>query len=660
MNKGDTVFNSVLGKGTVLAVSPDGVVAVKFEQGTTRSVKSDRLQVISDGPKSVHESSVISSLESTDRTDEIAALELLDSFLAKYGLIGLGERTAKDFLVSNGYRKVSQSPSFCAYIKPNKYGLIERRTIEQNLFDLKPKSQLKSESANNVPNISTEKAKENNDSNYIATVKSDSEWHVAEWMANPSFQSFYTFCSETDFKDSLQFLIPLILLSSFQDLSEYEANNATIHISFQNIADDCIGCYLFGKTIKNFDDGVSYTIKYVFDNLLGSDGEYNNQSLSKANNKCVSDVVEPLFSRVFAKRQKAFRSMTSTDGVDIDSSVVIAASKGRAYLDNVCFGRLIKFLNNAGDDIVSIQSFVSHAATLLNSSTNISFLIAQYYGDSDLALPAIDRPKFLKFKASLNAGLYSMSEIKSMLDACGLAHGDKEAISYLQLTNYRLIEKKMVLDRRYSDLNDYFYKTISDYATNNDVYRENNKYHLVEFDDSVKSLCQEMVLLQQGNGVYMTKKHMAENGVTTSTIKTLALKIRWLPKERRFFSSRNISDWFSDDPVVSYCGDEKQLNQILYSIHGLKWFLDEKKNPVFSFADTSVLNGLFLQFLMGSKNERDVYDIIDEARDRFYVEYSLRLIQIAARSIEYVYSEEMERVYKSKAIFYKEVYKNGN
>ena len=222
----------------------------------------------------------------------------------------------------------------------------------------------------------------------------------------------------------------------------------------------------------------------------------------------------------------------------------------------------------------------------------------------------------------------------------------------LDRVDYRLKTKTIILKNIYPTLKAYFKVKIPD----EDIYRYSNPENLDEYDNIIKALNDELYLLEVERGVYLTYYNLERNGITESVIHRFQSKVRELGKKTVFFSIDEIKHEFSKDPVVVFCMlDDNQLRQFVEPIDTVKKISFDSGEYLF-YCGEERAKGALLTFIMGNNNSMTLYEIEDFVDDKFGVKYLESDIQNDVRFTTFYYSEEMQKIYKNKQVFLREIY----
>ena len=162
--------------------------------------------------------------------------------------------------------------------------------------------------------------------------------------------------------------------------------------------------------------------------------------------------------------------------------------------------------------------------------------------------------------------------------------------------------------------------------------------------------------MENQNYNYLTYYNLERNGITETVIRRFQNKVRELGKKTIFFSIDEIKHDFSKDPVVLFCMlDDNQLKQFVEPIDIVKKISFDSGEYLF-YCGEEKAKGALLTFIMGNNESMTLYEIEDFVDDKFGVKYLESDIQNDVRFTTFYYSEEMQKIYKNKQVFLKEIY----
>ena len=331
---------------------------------------------------------------------------------------------------------------------------------------------------------------------------------------------------------------------------------------------------------------------------------------------------------------------------------------------NLYFGRqFIAFLKKKGDSLD--KRIVNRIKYFLSKNNDLSPQLQHYldffskdqYCTKDMVLKFEYEDNLLRLKTELRDDLFLKNDFKLLMKKYGIPVSEKYFKMCMARIDYTLRTKQIILKNKYKTLTSYY----RDQVLQEEVYRYSNPYNLDEYDNALKSLNYNLDIIDVGYGVYITKTNMIRNGITDDVIAAFREKVIKSIKQFKFMSLQELMNFLKDDKVVSYCdGDKKQLIQFIKPIGEIgvnelfsgSYILGERSSKHYK--------GDFIEYIIGSHASMDIYDIHDLVKEHFDVEYSVEEIIRDLKHTSFYYSEEMEKVYKTKKVFVLEVFGDGN
>ena len=322
--------------------------------------------------------------------------------------------------------------------------------------------------------------------------------------------------------------------------------------------------------------------------------------------------------------------------------VELIKEKGDSIESRVLY-RLFYFLEKINDNLNAVKAYESNIRRGLDKED------FEYKFEYEKNLDQLKR--------SLTEDLYLKNYFKSLMKQYGIPSTEKYLRMCLDRIDYSLKTKQIILSSKYPTLKAYYKEEV----LKNDIYRYSNPLNLDEYDTALKSLQYDLLLIEVGNGVYLTRVNMEKNGINEDVIRDFHNEIEKIGHELKYFSIKEIEEIMPGNPIVEYCnGDKKQLVQFIKPVPNIKIINIGKKGIILSFTNSKKYRGEFIEFIMGNRNKMDLYEIKDFVENTFDVEYSLDEIIKDVSQTTFYYSEEMEKVYKHKEDYIREVYYDGN
>lgn len=260
-------------------------------------------------------------------------------------------------------------------------------------------------------------------------------------------------------------------------------------------------------------------------------------------------------------------------------------------------------------------------------------------------------------KSQLDKEIYLVDDYKQILKKNNILINRKSFEKSLESLCFYQRTKRIILKNKYRSIKEFFKTEI----LKNEVYRYSNPLNLYEYDDCLKALNKELLILDVGNGVYLTKKNMEKNGINNSVINSFKKELRTFGKNEKIFSYSQICNKFYENKVIQYCnGDVKQFIQFAKTIEEFKTIKINNDNVLYIYSKSKQYKEAFFNNLLREKNSIEIYDIETLIEEYYDIIYRVEDIEKDISKTSFYYSEEMEKIYKSKEFYIKEVYYDGN
>jgi len=260
--------------------------------------------------------------------------------------------------------------------------------------------------------------------------------------------------------------------------------------------------------------------------------------------------------------------------------------------------------------------------------------------------------KLSKLNEQMNDDIYHISTLKNYLLKNNIPTS-KDIIEYcLYYLNYRFRTKEIILRNQWKSIEEYFEYEVIEY----DRYFYNNKYELDIYDSIIKRLEKKMILFEAAPGVFVTKRLMVKQGINTKTLNKFHENIIELGKKYQFFSIKQTIENFKEDKIISFASEESQIEKFILSTPGIKSLQTDNKRYLFTFTNERFTRIYFINEIIKAFDSMDIYDLKEIILEDYDVEFSLESIIYCASNSELYYSEEMEKMYKNKEQFLKEVF----
>ena len=272
------------------------------------------------------------------------------------------------------------------------------------------------------------------------------------------------------------------------------------------------------------------------------------------------------------------------------------------------------------------------------------------------------KPYVLKFEYNeelmimeddLKEDLYLKNDFKELMKKYGIPSTEVYLKACLDRINYSLKTKRIILKSSYPTLKSYYRELVS----KTEVYYYSNPLNLDEYDVILKSLMNDLYLIEVDRGVYLTRKNMERNGIDSNAIFYFSSYVESRVRKESYCSLAKIIDGMTDNPIVDYCnGNLKQLLQFIKPIEKVKIISFDNHGVVLAYSDSKQYRGDFVRYIFGNRSSMTAYEIQDFVQERFGVEYSIADIEKDVKQTTLFYSEEMEKLYKYKSLYIQEVY----
>lgn len=192
------------------------------------------------------------------------------------------------------------------------------------------------------------------------------------------------------------------------------------------------------------------------------------------------------------------------------------------------------------------------------------------------------------------------------------------------------------------------------------IYIYSNPYNCQAYDRALAKLMDELKLFNLGEGRFLTIKGLEKDyGITYSECHQFKSAIKRYLKTHQFFSIKSIVDHCSDQRFLNFSSSDNVIMQFIHSIfgRGVKTIVvdQDSTKAVYSTGLGEGERLLFFEYIMEKANSMDIYEIRDRVATLFEVNYELDLIGKDAEKVGFFYSDDLEKIYKEKEYFYKEI-----
>lgn len=230
---------------------------------------------------------------------------------------------------------------------------------------------------------------------------------------------------------------------------------------------------------------------------------------------------------------------------------------------------------------------------------------------------------------------------------------DDDVIEYsLYYLGYRMRTKEIVLSNKWSSIEEYFENEVCKY----DRYFYNNKFNLEKYDDIIKRLEKKMVLFEASPGVYITQRLMTKLGINKYTLKFFQDEIVKLGSRLSFFTTKQVCEQISNNKIIEFASETKQIEKFILSVPNIKSIQSDDDKYIFSFSEERFTRPLFLEMVFSDVESIDIYDLKNKLENEYDVVFSIDSLIYCADNSSLYYNEDMEKIYKNKKVFLKEIF----
>ena len=243
---------------------------------------------------------------------------------------------------------------------------------------------------------------------------------------------------------------------------------------------------------------------------------------------------------------------------------------------------------------------------------------------------------------------------------CGMTEivpsGDIAAICTLHHFTYGA---GVAFNNRYRSLADAIYQSKAMNSPGN-IYIYSNPYNCQAYDRAIQKLLDELKLFDLGEGKYLTARGLQDDyGISSADCQDLRDKMKMYFQDNHFFTLDMVRSYCAGCRFLEFRAGDRVLMQFVHSIfgRGVKTIVTDQDSTkaVFSTELGEIEVRKFFVYVMDNANAMDIYAIKDRVESLFAVNYSLDLIGKDADRAGFFYSEDLEKVYKNKRYFYKEI-----
>ena len=229
---------------------------------------------------------------------------------------------------------------------------------------------------------------------------------------------------------------------------------------------------------------------------------------------------------------------------------------------------------------------------------------------------------------------------------------------YFESLGFKIYPKdNYMMKLEYNRLSDCIYKT--EIAPGHQAsFMYSNPSNLPIYEKAIKSLEKSLIIFKESGIRYSTCFAYESQGITRVQINNLANSIYQLSQRKDFFSIATIRKAFSTNPVMKVMGSDDFIYQVIDARCDVTRFCLDYENSVYIFRkkNLSKPEETFFDFLMGEQTSMEIYDAANKVSELFGLSYNLDKIVSDVKKTSFIYSDSLEKIYRSKEDYLKEVY----
>lgn len=215
------------------------------------------------------------------------------------------------------------------------------------------------------------------------------------------------------------------------------------------------------------------------------------------------------------------------------------------------------------------------------------------------------------------------------------------------------IEPGVIVSNRIKNLNEYLMETI--FKENYFIVPDLPVFKLDQVKRKISNLENAYQLIDVGEGIFLTNRNLNKDGLDKETLEGYKQAVIEFVGSQRFFTL----DYLTENGF-SHEMDEYGFEPIFYeSILKGQGYLKSLKiadATVFTRSTESITIGSFVNFVLGKKQSMSVEEFIECAMERSGIRLSYKAAKTAIKNSNYFYSDELEKVFKEKEFYYKEIF----
>ena len=165
-----------------------------------------------------------------------------------------------------------------------------------------------------------------------------------------------------------------------------------------------------------------------------------------------------------------------------------------------------------------------------------------------------------------------------------------------------------------------------------------------------------MVLFEASPGVYITKRLMTRLGINQSTLRYFQNSIIRIGNTFSFFTAKHVCEEMPNNKIIEFASETKQIEKFILSVPNIKSIQSDDDKYIFSFSEERFTRPLFLEMLFNNIESIDIYDLKAKIEKEYDVIFNIDSLIYCVNNSSLYYSEEMEKIYKNKKVFLKEIF----
>lgn len=305
------------------------------------------------------------------------------------------------------------------------------------------------------------------------------------------------------------------------------------------------------------------------------------------------------------------------------------------------------------NDLVDILSeeYGHKKATMLSY---LSVTFAEYIknGFFDIEGNALDDADLEKLKKHLIRDIYSISEVKEIIQELGYADPN----SILNNRNFAKIGFRLrgtyVLNNDFSNI----YMYLDSLIEKEQVLRfDESLLKISAFYNALSYYSQHLKLFRIEDGIYITEGKLNELGVSKDKLLRTIDKIRETFKYRDYFSIKNVYTELDLSQFENLGLSEDFVSDIIFNLSDIKT-LRINNNKLFCFTDKQLSIAEFMYDMVNKYSSISLDNLEEEIRKNYQIEIPFNKLRDYLYNTNIFYSDTLEKIYSDKNDYYEEVY----